>query len=88
MNAHEPGDDQRCIDVVETLSAYVDGALDHRDAAAIERHLAGCAGCTTALDQWRTTIRLASTLSEAEFAAIDPLSRERFITAVRTLRRR
>lgn len=89
MNAQDPQhEDLRCIDVVEMLTAYLDGALDEGTATAFEHHLAGCTGCSTALTQWRTTIRLTSRLSEAEFTAIDPLVRHRFIAAVHELRRR
>lgn len=34
-----------CADARISLGAYVLGALDHRERAEVESHLAGCAGC-------------------------------------------
>ncbi|MGH8962870.1 MAG: anti-sigma factor family protein [Jatrophihabitantaceae bacterium] len=48
----------RCVDVVELLTDYLDGALDPRTAAAIEEHLAACPPCRVYLDQLRATIAL------------------------------
>ena len=46
-----------CIDVVELVTAYVEGELDPATAAAVERHLADCPLCQTYLRQMEETVR-------------------------------
>ena len=45
-----------CNEVVELVTAYLDGALKRRDRRAFERHLAKCDGCTNYVEQIRLTI--------------------------------
>lgn len=49
--------DIACIELVELLTNYLEGALPPDKVAAVESHLAGCAGCATYLEQMRSTIR-------------------------------
>lgn len=49
-------DDLVCQELVEMVTAYLDGALSPSQARRFEEHLAGCAGCDTYLDQIRRTI--------------------------------
>ena len=44
-----------CIEVVEVITAYLDGALSRRDRKAFERHLSKCDGCTNYVEQIRIT---------------------------------
>lgn len=53
-----------CPEMVELLTAYLDGALSARDAETFEAHLALCPGCVTYLEQFRETIDAAGTLRE------------------------
>lgn len=46
-----------CQDVVEVLTDHLDGALGPSDERALRAHLRGCDGCTTYLEQVRTTMR-------------------------------
>jgi anti-sigma factor RsiW len=69
-----------CREVVELVTAYLEGALDERDRERFERHLGGCDGCTAYLDQMQLTLRLAGRL---EPDAIDPAFRERLVEAFR-----
>jgi len=46
-----------CRELVELVTDYLEGALSPRDHARFERHIAGCDGCTTYLEQMRITIR-------------------------------
>ena len=39
------------IEPPDLLSAFVDGELDAREHDAVAAHLAGCAGCTTELEE-------------------------------------
>lgn len=49
-------DDLRCIEVVELLTAYLDGSLDEATRASVEAHLAACDACATYLEQIRATV--------------------------------
>jgi anti-sigma factor RsiW len=52
-----------CQELVELVTDYLEGALDERDRAAFERHLAGCDGCTEYVEQLRATVRVTGTLT-------------------------
>ena len=45
-----------CNQVVELVTAYLEGTLESGTAAAVELHLAGCEGCDIYLEQMRATI--------------------------------
>lgn len=47
-----------CRALVEVVTDYLEAALSLRDGIRFERHLAGCPGCRTYLDQMRRTIGL------------------------------
>jgi anti-sigma factor RsiW len=81
-------DELRCIDLVEEISAYVDGELDDVERSRIERHLEGCPGCRAAIDQFETVIRLGGRLTAADVATLDPLIRDRLTGTLRVPRRR
>ena len=51
-----------CIEVVELVTDYLEGALSRRDRRRFERHLAGCDHCTEYLAQMRETLRLTGRL--------------------------
>jgi predicted anti-sigma-YlaC factor YlaD len=53
-----------CREVVEILGDYLEGAMAPVDRARLEEHLADCDGCTSYLEQLRTTIRLSGRLPE------------------------
>lgn len=57
-----------CREMVELMSDYLDGALPAPVRVRFETHLAGCTGCANALDQLRTTIRVAADLREERLA--------------------
>jgi anti-sigma factor RsiW len=48
--------DIACIELVEMLTDYLEGALPPDEVAAVEAHLEICAACRTYLDQMRATI--------------------------------
>jgi predicted anti-sigma-YlaC factor YlaD len=81
-------DDLACIELVDTLTEYLDGEVNEGQRATIDRHLKGCEGCRAALDQFQTVIRLAGRLTEADVARIDALARDRLMTALHAMRRR
>lgn len=45
----------RCIEMVEIVTDWMEGALDDDTRTAVEEHLAICPDCTAYLDQLRTT---------------------------------
>ena len=55
MNDHAP---MHCNELVELVTAYLEGALPDTDARRFDEHLAGCDGCGLYLEQLRTTIAL------------------------------
>jgi predicted anti-sigma-YlaC factor YlaD len=64
-----------CNELVELVTAYLEGALPPLERDRFDRHLAECEGCRAYLDQVRTTIVL-SARAQAEGlspAALDAL---------------
>ncbi|MEP7060585.1 MAG: zf-HC2 domain-containing protein [Actinomycetota bacterium] len=51
-----------CRDLVEAVTAYLDGAMSPEDRARFDEHLALCDGCTNYLAQIRETIRLTGSV--------------------------
>jgi anti-sigma factor RsiW len=72
-----------CRELVELVSAYLDGALGPEDRARFEQHLVSCGACVTYVDQMRETIRLAGTLAEE---GADPEAERALLAAFRSFR--
>ena len=51
-------DHTQCLDLLYSLSDYVDGSLGEELCAEIERHMAGCENCHIVVDSLRKTIYL------------------------------
>ena len=49
-----------CREVVELVTAYLDGALEPEDAARMAAHLKLCEPCVAYVEQIRTTARLTA----------------------------
>jgi anti-sigma factor RsiW len=69
-----------CIELVELVSDYLEGALDRRTRRRFEAHIAGCEHCTAYLEQMRETIRLTGRLRED---SLDPRARDELLAAFR-----
>jgi anti-sigma factor RsiW len=82
------GSDLACKEIVELITAYLDGALPDDLRTRVDQHLATCDGCQNVLAQWRTVIALAGRLTEADVENADELIRDRLISTCRRLRRR
>jgi len=54
MTEEPDREDLACIQVVEIVTDYLDGALPAEEATRLERHLESCPGCTEYLEQMRT----------------------------------
>jgi anti-sigma factor RsiW len=74
-----------CRELVELVTAYLEGALSQEDRLRFENHIAGCDGCTTYLDQMRRTIELAGTLRVDD---VSPEAEEALLHAFRDWRNR
>jgi anti-sigma factor RsiW len=72
-----------CIDLVELITEYLDGALAPEARDRVDEHLAGCDGCSAYLEQMRTTIRLTGMLTEDQVTAE---ARSALLEAFRTVR--
>ena len=83
-----PGDDLPCVEFVELVTAYLDGALPPPLAGRIEAHLALCDGCRAVLVQWRAVVGVIGRLRESDVDSIDPLARQRLVTSFWRARRR
>ncbi len=66
-------DELTCKQVVELVTAYLEGALSTEDRRRFDEHLAGCPFCTIYLEQMRETISALGHLPEASISA-DALS--------------
>lgn len=73
-----------CQELVELVTAYLEGALPPPDRARFETHLGDCEHCKAYVEQMRLTIRLLGHLEEASL----PLTVwERLLAAFRDWKR-
>lgn len=72
-----------CNELVELVTAYLDGALDLDTRARFDVHLTECDGCDNYLQQLRTTVE---TLGKVGGDELDPAFRDRLMTAFRDWR--
>ena len=68
-------DDLLCVEFVEAVTDYLEGAMRPARCARLESHLAACPGCTRYLAQMRTTIDLTGRLRTADVDALGPDAR-------------
>ncbi|RKQ84911.1 putative zinc finger protein [Solirubrobacter pauli] len=55
----------RCRELVELVTAYLDGVLPAQERERVDLHLAGCDGCTAYLAQIRATIAVLGRAGES-----------------------
>ena len=72
-----------CRDLVELVTAYLDGSLDPDTRARFDLHLLDCDGCDNYLQQFRVTV---NTLGKASDDDVDPAFRSRLMEAFRDWR--
>lgn len=80
MSGIEPMD---CNELVELVTAYLDGVLDLDTRARFDVHLTECDGCDNYLQQLRSTVE---TLGKVGGDELDPAFRDRLMTAFRDWR--
>lgn len=61
-----PHDEIPCIEIVELVTAYLEGALPAVDRDRFEAHLLGCPDCREYVDQMRETIARTGSLTEED----------------------
>lgn len=59
-------EDLPCVDFVELVTDYLEGALPTEQRLIIERHLAFCVPCVDYLDQMRAAVRATGALREED----------------------
>jgi anti-sigma factor RsiW len=67
--AHNHAEDLACVEVVELVTDYFEGALPAAEARRLERHLETCPGCTEYLEQLRTVAGSLRGVTEESFPA-------------------
>ena len=72
-----------CRQMVELMTAYLEGSLSRRDRRRFEAHIAGCPHCHEYLAQIRVTIALAGTVREED---LDPQARHDLLDVFRQWR--
>jgi anti-sigma factor RsiW len=72
-----------CDELVELVTAYLEGALSPEDERRVTDHLAGCDGCTTYVAQFRTTVDALGHLPEEQVAELPAQARESLLAAFR-----
>jgi len=75
--------DLACIEVVEMITAYLEGALSAAEARALEDHLQTCPGCSEYLAQMR---ELAGSLGGLSGDTLPAEMRDGLIAAFRRVR--
>ena len=75
-------DEMACIELVELVTEFLEGALLARDRERFEKHIALCKGCAAYLLQMRKTIE-ASRAQRGE--DLSEMARERLLGAFRGL---
>jgi anti-sigma factor RsiW len=72
-----------CNELVELVTAYLDGSLGVEDRARFDLHLLECDGCENYLQQFRRTVATVGKIPIEEF---DPTLRSRLVEAFRDWR--
>jgi len=72
-----------CNELVELVTAYLDGALDPDTRARFDTHLLDCDGCENYLQQFRDTIRTVGKITDDE---LDPAFRNRLLDVFKDFR--
>jgi anti-sigma factor RsiW len=80
MTMGPDSDDLACIEQVELVTDYLEGALPAAEVRRLEHHLETCPGCTEYLAQMRA---LAGSLDGLRGDTITPAARDALIAAFR-----
>ena len=81
---NHPADDLACIEEVELITDYLEGALPDADRRRLEAHLTSCDGCTEYLEQMRA---VAGSLGGLREEQLPRATRDALIASLRDLRK-
>ncbi len=73
-----------CAELVELVTAFLEGALDQDTERRFIEHLAICDGCETYVDQMRRTV---AEVGQVEPESLPDETRDRLLEAFRTFPR-
>ena len=73
-----------CIEFVEIVTDYLEGALPVRDRERFEQHFGECPHCARYLLQLRETIDLTGRLTVDDVDALQPAARDDLLAAFRS----
>jgi anti-sigma factor RsiW len=76
-------DTMACNELVELVTAYLDGVLDPETRSRFDMHLLECDGCENYLEQFRATVRTVGRISDEQ---LDPAYRRRLLDVFRDFR--
>ena len=75
-----------CDELVELVTEFLDGDLDAETERRVVDHLALCDGCTTYVEQFRTTVDELGHLPAERVAELPEEARDALLTAFRRQR--
>jgi anti-sigma factor RsiW len=73
-------DEMGCNQLVELVTAYLEGAMDVETRARFDMHMLECPPCDDYVEQFRTTIDTLRRMSDDD---LDPAFRARLLAAFR-----
>ncbi|GAB3235619.1 zf-HC2 domain-containing protein [Mycolicibacterium hippocampi] len=71
-------EDMACDELVELVTAYLDGSLDPDTRVRFDEHLLECDGCASYLQQFRSTVATLGAVGDEE---IEPGFRRKLLDA-------
>lgn len=74
------GEAMNCSELVELVTAYLEGTLDLEQRARFDAHLLECDGCENYLQQFRSTV---GTIGGIRDEQLDPVFRARLLATFR-----
>ena len=73
-----------CRELVELVTAFLEGALSLADRSRFHAHVGGCPGCAAYVDQLRQLLRVTQSLGlRLDARPLDPATRASLLAAVR-----
>ena len=72
-----------CNELVELVTAYLDGSLDPETRARFDMHLLECDGCENYLQQFRETVQTVGKITDD---VLDPAFRNRLLDTFKDFR--
>ena len=80
----ESADHLSCQEVVELVTAYLEGAMSPEDLARFDHHLSLCEGCVFYVEQIRMTIAAVGRIGQED---VPPEVRDGLVAAFRDFKR-